>query len=408
MVNDLIDDFFTKRLITAYQTRKSYQLNINKYFRLINKDMNTYFSKKKKLSDFDNDLNRIYIQMEKQNVPLLTRKTFFNSVKQFLCTTDKRLKDLDFWDTLKNRMRGASPQSEKDVPNTSELRVVLSHGNTCSRAMFLMQASMGARIGEILALYPDDIDTKTSPTKVIIRRTYSAKEKNYVKNLTKTKKSRVCFISNEATKAYLEWMKERDAYLRASVKKSKYEKNPDDKRIFPMSDENAREIWERLIKRSGFFKKDIETNRLTLHPHCLRAFFRTYLGHADLAEHLMGHATGMDKYYRNMKPEDLAKEYIKYMGNLAIFEQRADISGISDELKIKDEEIAKLNQRLDTMRVADLESEVRDLHKLVKGLESIIYDDLNKQEALKEFQQREYDWQQKMLKENPPKPRTKK
>jgi len=60
------------------------------------------------------------------------------------------------------------------------------------------------------------------------------------------------------------------------------------------------------------------------------------------------------------------------------------------------------------MRVADLEREVRDRHKLLKGLESIIYDDLNKQEALKELQQREFEWQQKMLKENPPKPRTKK
>ncbi len=359
MVKDLIDEFFTKRLITSYSTRKSYRLNIIKYFRLVNKDMYTYFSKNKELNDVENDLNKLYMQMEKQHVPLLTRKTFFNSVKQFLCATDKRLKDLDFWDTLKSRMRGASPQSEKDIPNTSELRVALSHGNACSRAMFLMQATMGARIGEILALYPGDIDTKMSPTKIIIRRTYSAKEKYYVKNLTKTKKARVCFMSDEATKAYFEWMKERDAYLRASVKKSKYEKDPDDKRIFPMSDENAREIWERLVKRSGLYKKDVETNRLTLHPHCLRAFFRTYLGNADLAEHLMGHATGMDKYYRNMKPEDLATEYVKYMGNLAVFEQRADISGITDELKIKDEEIKEMKAELMELRLQMLEMKTK-------------------------------------------------
>ena len=96
-----------------------------------------------------------YMILEKNNVPLLTRRTFFDSVKQFLCTIDKRLKQLDFWDTLKIRVRGADPISEKFVPNALDLKTVLSHGNTLSRGMYLIMTSTGCRIGELLALYPE-------------------------------------------------------------------------------------------------------------------------------------------------------------------------------------------------------------------------------------------------------------
>jgi len=369
MVKDLIEAFFTKRLITSNHTKKSYSVNINKFFRLINKDMGTYFNPKKNLENFESDLEKVFLMLEKQNVPLLTRKTMFNAVKQFFCATDRRLKNLEFWDTLKNRIRGADPISEKFIPNTNDLRIILSHGNTCSRAMFLMQASTGCRIGELLALYPDDINTKTKPTPVTIRRTYNAKENNYVKNLTKTRKQRNCFMSDEATKAYLEWMKERDAYLKSSVEKSKYDKDEKDKRVFPMSDENAREIWERLVKRSGgdLFKKDTVTNRLTLHPHCLRAFFRSYLGNSDLAEHLMGHSTGMDKHYRGMKPEDLAREYQKYMLNVSVFEIQPDLTGVHDQLKQKDDEITKMKAEMTDMKMKLLELLVIKHEKQING-----------------------------------------
>jgi len=43
------------------------------------------------------------------------------------------------------------------------------------------------------------------------------------------------------------------------------------------------------------------------------------------------------------------------MGNLAIFEQRADISGITDELKVKDEEIQKMKAEMNDMKMKLLE-----------------------------------------------------
>lgn len=365
MVKDLIEDFFTKKLVTTYNTRKSYRGNINKYFRLLDKDINTYFDKNKPIEEYEDDLSTIYMEMEKKNVPLLTRRTFFNSVKQFLCAIDKRLKQLDFWDTLKIRTRGADPISEKFIPNALDLKTVLSHGNTLSRAMFLIMSSTGCRIGELLALYPEDINTDVTPSIVTIKKTYERKGKKTVKTLTKTRKTRICFLTSEATNAYHEWLKERDAYLETTIKKSKYDKDKDDKRIFPMSDENARTIWANMVKRCGLYKKDSETNRLTLHPQCIRSFFRSYFGNADLARHLLGHATGMDKYYRNMKKEDLAQEFTKHMHNLMIFEREADLTGVHEQLEQKDKELADLKQDMHEMKLKLLELYVEKHEKQI-------------------------------------------
>ena len=50
------------------------------------------------------------------------------------------------------------------------------------------------------------------------------------------------------------------------------------------------------------------------------------MGNCDLIEHLMGHASGMDKYYRNMKPEDMVSEYTKLMGNITVLTNLPDLS----------------------------------------------------------------------------------
>jgi integrase len=409
MKNDMIETFLNKRLLTSPRTRKNYRVSIQNYFKLLEENMETYFNKGIQLEKYEDDLQRVYMIHEENEKPLVSRRALFSAVKQFMIYNDKRLKDLDFWDTLKMRMKGAESATQNLILNPSDVKEILSHGNTCTRALFIILVSSGRRIGEILALTPKDIDATKTPATVRITKGLVGKE---IRS-TKTKATTICFISNEARDAYLAWMKERDTYLQQAVQKSHlHKKNPNDSRVFPMSYDNALFIFRKMIEKGGpmnkFIGEDEKTKRGICHPHILRRVFRSYLGDSDFAEFLMGHGTPLTKAYRQMKQEDMAEKYLKLMPNISIFEVFPDFSSINESLKEKDEEIAKLNQRLDTMRVADLESEVRDLYKLVKGLESIIYDDLNKQEALKELQQREYEWQQKMLKENPPAPRTKK
>jgi integrase len=371
MYEDLIEKFFEKQLMTATNSQRSYRGNINKYFRLLNKDINKYFNENKSLDEYENDLTKVYSILEKQNTPLLTRRTFFNSIKQFMKTYDKRTKNLDFWDLLKRQTKGAEPISTELVPNNNDIKQVLTHGNALSRAMFLMMASTGMRIGEVLALYPIDIKLNEKPVIVHISKTYDRKNPDSIKNLTKTKKSRDCFISDEAKDALVEWLKIRDDYIKTAVSKSRYGKDDTDKRIFPMSDENAREIWSNLVKKSGLYEIDSNTNRLKLHPHCLRKFFRSYFGNADLAEHFMGHQTGMTKFYRNKKKEDLSDEYQMYMHNVTVFSSGPSSERLNDmqnQLSKKDEQIQELleKQRYFEIRMQGLENAL-NIEKLKNG-----------------------------------------
>ena len=190
-----------------------------------------------------------------------------------------------------------------------------------------------------------------------------------IKLHTKSGSKRTCFISDEATEAYLTWMKERDKYLTTAVKKMSKDKlrakNPDDKRVFPMSYHNALYIWRLLVKKSGLYKIDDRTHYLTLHPHCLRKHFRSYLGDADLAEHLMGHASsGLVKIYRNMKIEDLAEKYKNLMYNVTFFELSPDLSGVHSELREKDTEIKDLKQQMHDIRMELLEVKMKQVQEL--------------------------------------------
>ena len=372
MTNDLIKQFFEKRLITTFNTQKSYRGNINKYFRLIGKDINTYFDNTPE--SIENDLNKAYLELNKKGVPLLSMKTLFNSVKQFLCWEkgDKELrreiKELEIWDILKAKFKGASPISEEFVPNTIDLKTVLSHGNALSRAMYLMMASSGCRIGEILALTEHDIDTDSTPTKLTVNKTYNRSSKNYTQMFTKTRKKRICFISNEATNAYLEWMKERDAWIKHAAQKSKrYNKDRNDPRIFPMTDSNAVIIWTNLVKKSKMYKenteRDTRTGRLILHPHCLRKFFRSYFGNADYANHLMGHATDMDKFYRNKKKEDLAELYLQHVHNVTVFETPTDVSGLHNRIDEKDKQLNDIQKSL-----SEKDKQLNDMQKVMNEM----------------------------------------
>jgi len=377
MKADLIESFLDKKLITAPSTRRNYRMNIQNYFKILHKDMNTYFNSHTP-EEYDDDLRKAYNIQQDNGRPDLSLRTWFNSIKQFMITNDKRLKDLEFWDTLKARTRGAEPDNDEAILNQKDIRQILSHGNACSRALFLMLASSGRRISEILALTPDDINTDTIPTTINIR-------KGLDRKTTKTKQKTLCYISNEATQAYHDWMQERDEYLRISATRSSIKKNMKDPRIFPMSYHNALIMWKTLLMKANLveieryrnkwngrmsrrIKKHHKGERVMQHPHCLRKFFITYLGDYMFADFLAGHATVMTRTYNQKKPEDKAELYLKYMPNVTIFETPVDLSGINEDLKAKDEQIKDLQRQL---------NEVNKLLGLKNHLEKIIEEKVN-------------------------------
>jgi len=344
----MIETFFQKKLITRPNTQRSYQRGIELYFKIINKDINNYFNNK---PSYEDDITKYYHYLEKKSTQM-TRKNRINAIKQFLKTFDKNTRDLEIWDTISYRLRNISAESEETPLDKNDLKKILRYGDICSKAMFLIMGSCGCRIGELVQLLPDDIHTDETPTRIYFR-----------VEITKTHKPRDSFITQEATESYKAWMKIRKDYLISAVKKTTFDygKKDVDDRVFPMTDVNVRAKWLTLVRKSDYDSKDSKTHRLKAHPHSLRKFFRSYLGNADLAEHLMGHA-GYLSTYRQFNTKQLAKEYLKYMGNLCIFEFPG-MEEVQDSLKEKDQQMAQMQKTINEMKMEILDLKVQKLEE---------------------------------------------
>lgn len=363
---DLIEKFFDKKLFTNYNTKRNYRRGIELYFKIINKDINTYFKSKQ---DYEADIAK-YFKYLLETTTQMTRKNRINAVRQFLKVYDKKTRDLDIWETISYRLRNIESETEEMALDQHDLKNILQYADIGTKAMFLTMSSCGCRIGELLQLLPEDIYLDETPTRIHFRN-----------EITKTKSKRDSFITPEAKAALEAWLKVRDEYLINSAKKNTSnalrkrikDKNIDatkslnDKRIFPMSDVNARSKWETIVRKAGYDERDKKTGRLKAHPHSLRKFFRSYLGNADLAEHIMGHK-GYLSTYRQYNTKQLAVEYNKYMSNLSIFETNPDLTYINEELIEKDKEIERLTARVEKLETLnELRLLKKDIHELKNG-----------------------------------------
>jgi len=156
------------------------------------------------------------------------------------------------------------------------------------------------------------------------------------------------------------WLKERDDYLRLAIRKAeafKVKKSPVDNRIFPMDTNNCRNIWNRLLIKSGFSKKDKTTGWERIHPHCIRKFWRSNIEMpSDKMEELMGHTGYLTKEYRKIPEKKLAKAYLKAEPSITIFEREigeeklqqmdAEIKRRDDKLKSQSDDIEFLKRKL--------------------------------------------------------------
>ncbi|GAH67903.1 unnamed protein product, partial [marine sediment metagenome] len=128
MENNKIDQFFDKQLITVYNTKRIYRLNIENYFKRIDKDIDTYLQNNT-YEQIENDIRKIYLGFKKIEKPPLSIRTYFNSIKQFLISNDRKIRDLEIWDTLKNSLKGSEAATDDFIPNQKDIKTVLAHGN---------------------------------------------------------------------------------------------------------------------------------------------------------------------------------------------------------------------------------------------------------------------------------------
>ena len=143
----------------------------------------------------------------------------------------------------------------------------------------------------------------------------------------------------------------------------------------------AYHLWTNALKKSGYFKKDTSTDRLTLHTHCLRKSFRTKLGSVipvDVVEALMGHAGYLTEVYRKHSDEDLAKFYQKGKYSLMVFGSE-DVSKLKEEVDEKNKQLkdvlatyvtVNINLKSDNLSIRndldDLRKKLNEIYQIIK------------------------------------------
>ena len=329
------------QLKQSESTKASYKSHLKKFFDFVGQDPDDYIDvdfellengdRVRKRRKYERDIEDFFIMLCDNDTPPTSMQSTLFAVKSLLQKYNIELSK-SFFKQL--NMPKARPVT-RTIPITHEmLQNILEHADIKGKALFLMLSSGGMRVGEALSITPDDVDYDHKPTKIFI----SAKaSKNNVERITS--------ISDEATLYLKKWLQERDQYLQNTLDRLKKaglpefrNKKKNDKRIFPFAKNNANEIWNRLVKKAGYYEKDKNTSRTKVRIHGLRAFFRTNLGDVDLAEDLMGHE-GYLSNYRQIDDKSKSDAYNKYVKNLIIFnhvdtkEQQKLINQMEERIK---------------------------------------------------------------------------
>ncbi len=263
-------------------------------------------------------------------------------------------------DQIRNSLpKGKRALGEEDDFELEDIARILQHCDLKMRALILVLASSGMRIGETLNLQLDDIRLDEDPVMVHIPGT-----------ITKTGDTRDTFISQEAKEAVVEWLSVREAYIVSALNKNRglIEANHSgakvakDDRVFPFSTSVVQFAWETALEKTGLLRIDRTTHRKTRRPHSLRKYFRTRMALAipvDIVEALMGHGEYLTMVYRRYSKKELASFYKK--GEQMITIQRSDVSREVEEMK-HDSKV--LESRL-MDQVLDLKMENAELRKKV-------------------------------------------
>ncbi|MGB9177040.1 MAG: site-specific integrase [Methanoregula sp.] len=214
----------------------------------------------------------------------------------------------EFVQDIKRECKGGAATIDESLTNEMICRIL--HGaDVRNRAIFLVAASSGLRIGELLSLSMNDINFDSTPVRVTVR---ADKAKN--------KHARFSFITTEAYDAVKAWLKHRDSYLLESAKhnqnlmKSGHKTAPvktDSDLLFPVSDSSVNAAWESCLIKAGLHEK----NKVKAFKfHSLRKFFYSRLAMAlpeKLVQALVGHNGYLDGSYLRITPEYAGAEYQK-------------------------------------------------------------------------------------------------
>jgi integrase len=333
-------------------TKKTYKMTLNRFFKEIKKDPNTYFDDPINMEVIEEDIIKFI-----DKLPIKSKRDYFLRVKKFLNYNDVELKQ-SFFDDMKLKVGRKTIYGEDKIPTKEELDKILSLGGIKEKALFLTLVSSGIRIGELLKIPKEDLHLEETPCRILIRPDYS---KNGLRRNT--------FVSEECKEWLILWVEnERDKYLKMTIEKCKKikqaygKKKENDNRLFPLSYNTVMVIWGNLLRKTNLDKKDPVINHYLRHIHTLRKYFRTKLGsvNVDMTEHLMGHSGYLTRSYRQYALDELREFYQKGESILTIH-GKSPYNG--ERIKQLEEELGKVKDELKpyqefqqlTMKINELE-----------------------------------------------------
>ena len=219
---------------------------------------------------------------------------------------------------------------EDRAPTVEELRELVKLAPLREKALILMLATSGLRISTLLSLkyrhVKEDLEAGRTPVHIHIEA-----------RITKGKYADYDTFINEEAAHYLKlYLEERKRGTRRIPPEKITDESPlfrtYSKRVKPLSYEQVKHEWHKLLKKAGLDEKNGKFYKLRIHS--LRKFFRTQLAAlgvpTDYIEYMMGHKR--DTYN---KIETKGVEFLRAIyasANLRIFPREKTLADVLKEI----------------------------------------------------------------------------
>jgi integrase len=275
--------------------------------------------------------------LRKQKSPA-TVSAYVAAIRKFYSMNDIQLN----WDKI-HGFEGEKEKQAEDRPYThSEIQTLIQKTSPRNRAIVLLMASSGLRVGAVPLLKIRDLGPIDS---------YSIYKINVY---TKSKKSRYfSYCSTECRKeidSYLEWRKRWGERLRddSPVFRKEYNTAAEGKiQVRPITDKAIKNFMDVLLKDTGLRKVPLENQPYqrshVMMYHGFRKFFETNAFKAGMdhmyLRRLMGQKSGLEDAYLKLSEEELLEGDSRHTGYI----------GVIDQLTINEEN--KLRREVETLRI---------------------------------------------------------
>jgi integrase len=249
------------------------------------------------------------------------------------------------------------------IPTKQELRTIILNANPCARALITLLATSGMRIGEAGNLHIANLELLKNKVTIVANR-------------TKSRRTRVTFITDETAGFIREYLGRRI--------------DSKDEWLFPDPDNPSKpcprntlymRIFRVLQKQGLRGKLDPDSRMYELHPHAFRKYFFTKLISAGVdrgvAEYLMGHKFGLDNAYLRMAEDRLRQEYLKAIDDFTFLtdtkaqqEAKKQIEELQKELRDRNVALVTFSQQSDE-KFKTLQDKVESLTEAVQMMQDL-------------------------------------